>query len=256
MPRELPGLSETWRTAFRSACERLANHGVTLKEIDLGPFLQAARLLYDGGLVAERHEAVGAFVDAHPDDVDPVVGAIVSAAGTVPATALLRDRVRLTELTAIAHAELGDCDALLIPTTTDHPTISDVARDPIAVNSRLGTYTNFCNLMDLCAVAVPSGTAGEDQFGVSVVARSGADAVAFDIARLVIQPSPPVTARGVAKVGARASSLAGTSRSSGHTAAGRRRTPARSTVGLAADRPGRALAWAGANRAAVPTGPP
>ena len=202
VPRELPGLSETWRTAFRSACVRLANHGVTLKEIDLGPFLQAARLLYDGGLVAERHEAVGAFIDAHPDDVDPVVGAIVSAAGTVPATALLRDRIRLTELTAIAHAELGDCDALLIPTTTDHPTISDVARDPIAVNSRLGTFTNFCNLMDLCAVAVPSGTAGEDQFGVSVVARSGADAVAFDIARLVIQPSPAVTAPGVAKVGA------------------------------------------------------
>ncbi len=200
VPRELPGLSEPWRMAFRSACERLANHGVTLKEIDLEPFLQAARLLYDGGLVAERHEAVGAFIDAHPDDVDPVVGAIVSAAGTVPATALLRDRARLSELTAIAHAELGDCDALLIPTTTDHPTIADVAREPIAVNSRLGTYTNFCNLMDLCAVAVPSGTAGEDQFGVSVVARSGADAVAFDIARLVIQPSVPVTAPGAAKV--------------------------------------------------------
>lgn len=201
VPRELPGLSETWRAAFGSACERLANHGVTLKEIDLEPFLQAARLLYDGGLVAERHEAVGAFIEAHPDDVDPVVGAIVSAAATVPATALLRDRVRLTELTEMALAELGSCDALLIPTTTDHPTISEVARDPIAVNSRLGTYTNFCNLMDLCAVAVPSGTAGEDQFGVSVVARSCADAVAFDIARLVIAPSAPVTAPGVAKVG-------------------------------------------------------
>ena len=201
VPRELPGLSDTWRTAFRSVRDRLANHGVTLKEIDLEPFLQAARLLYDGGLVAERHEAVGAFVDAHPEDVDPVVGAIVSAAGTVPATVLLRDRVRLTELTAIAQAALGDCDALLIPTTTDHPTISDVACDPIAVNSRLGTYTNFCNLMDLCAVAVPSGTAGQDQFGVSVVARSGADAVAFDIARLAIEPSAPVTAPGAAKVG-------------------------------------------------------
>lgn len=201
VPRELPGLSETWRAAFGSACERLANHGVTLKEIDLEPFLQAARLLYDGGLVAERHEAVGAFIEAHPDDVDPVVGAIVSAAATVPATALLRDRVRLTELTEMALAELGSCDALLIPTTTDHPTISEVARDPIAVNSRLGTYTNFCNLMDLCAVAVPSGTAGEDQFGVSVVARSCADAVAFDIARLVIAPPAPVTPPGVAKVG-------------------------------------------------------
>jgi allophanate hydrolase len=198
VPRELVALSDRWRAAFRAACDRLANHGVALREIDLEPFLAAARLLYDGGLVAERHEAVGAFIDAHRDEVDPTVGAIVSAAGTVPATTLLRDRVRLAELTATALDELGDCDALLIPTTTDHPTIADVALEPIAVNSRLGTYTNFCNLMDLCAVAVPSGTAGEDQFGVSVVARPGADAVAFDIARLVIQQSASVAMAGAA----------------------------------------------------------
>ncbi|MGX9790640.1 allophanate hydrolase [Mycobacterium sp. MMS18-G62] len=196
VPRELPALSDEWQAAFRSACDRLTNHGVALREIDLEPFLDAARLLYDGALVAERHEAVGAFVDAHRDDVDPTVGAIISAAGAVNATALLRDRVRLAELTATALAELGDCDALLIPTTTEHPTIADVAREPIAVNSRLGTYTNFCNLMDLCAVAVPSGTAGDDQFGVSVLARSGADAVAFDIARLVMQPPASVALPG------------------------------------------------------------
>jgi allophanate hydrolase len=201
VPRELPALSDPWRAAFRDACDRLVNHGVALKEIDFEPFLEAARLLYDGGLVAERHEAVGAFIDAHRDEVDPIVGAIVSAAGAVPATTLLRDRVRLAELTATALAELGDCDALLIPTTTDHPTIADVACEPIAVNSRMGTYTNFCNLMDLCAVAVPSGTAGEDQFGVSVVARSGADAVAFDIARLVAQPPASAAKAGAAAKG-------------------------------------------------------
>lgn len=200
VPRELPGLSDSWRTAFDSACERLVKRGAELRHVDLGPFLAAARLLYDGGLVAERYEAVGEFIDAHLHDVDPTVAAIVSAAGTVPASTLLRDRVRLAELTALALAELGDCDALLIPTTTDHPTIAEVAAEPVAVNSRLGTYTNFCNLMDLCAVAVPSGAAGEDQFGVSVVARSGADAVALDIARLVIQPSAPVAAPGAAKV--------------------------------------------------------
>ncbi|HEX4587676.1 MAG TPA: allophanate hydrolase [Mycobacterium sp.] len=198
IPRQLPALSDPWRAAFGSACRRLANHGVALREIDLEPFLEAARLLYDGGLVAERHDAVGAFIDAHRGEVDPTVGAIVSAAGTVPATTLLRDRVRLAELTATALAELGDCDALLIPTTTDHPSIADVACEPIAVNSRLGTYTNFCNLMDLCAVAVPSGTAGDDEFGVSVVARSGADAVAIDIARLVMEPSSSVAAPGAA----------------------------------------------------------
>jgi allophanate hydrolase len=200
IPRDLPNLSPEWQEAFAAACARLANHGVTLREISLQPFLEAAQLLYDGGLVAERHEAVGAFVDAHRDEVDPTVGAIVAAAGEVSATRLLRDRVRLAELTAAALAELGDCDAMLIPTTTEHPTIAEVAAEPIAVNSRLGTYTNFCNLMDLCAVAVPSGMAGEDQFGVTVIARSGADAVALDVARLVIAPTMSVAAPGAATV--------------------------------------------------------
>lgn len=185
VPRELPGLSGSWRAAFGEARDRLVKAGATLREIDLTPFLEAARLLYDGALVAERHEAVGEFVDAHRAEVDPIVGSIVAAAGSVPATALLRDRVRLRDLTAVALAELGDCDALLVPTTTEHPTIAEVAADPIVVNSRLGTYTNFCNLMDMCAVAVPAGTAGDDQFGVTVVARSGADAVALDVARLL-----------------------------------------------------------------------
>ncbi|WP_197373880.1 allophanate hydrolase [Mycolicibacterium baixiangningiae] len=185
VPRELPGLSPAWRRAFAAARVRLESQGVTVREIDLNPFLEAARLLYDGGLVAERHEAVGDFVDTHRDEVDPTVGAIISAAGTVPATRLLRDRVRLTELTAVAMAELGDCDALLIPTTTEHPTIAEVEADPVGVNSRLGTYTNFCNLMDMCAVAVPSGTVDGAQFGVSLVARGGADAVALDLARRV-----------------------------------------------------------------------
>lgn len=205
VPRELPALSAQWQEAFRAACERVANHGVTLREIDLGPFLSAARLLYDGGLVAERHEAVGAFVDAHRDEVDPTVGAIVAAAGAVTASTLLADRARLAALTATAMAELEGCDALLIPTTTEHPTIAEVATEPVTVNARLGTYTNFCNLMDLCAVAVPSGAAGEDQFGVSVVARPGADAVALDIARLVIEQSVSVAAPGTALAPAAAS---------------------------------------------------
>ncbi|MGW0157688.1 allophanate hydrolase [Mycobacterium sp. NPDC003323] len=188
VPRTLPGLAPEWSQLFRSACDRLAHNGIELVDIDLDLFLQAARLLYDGGLVAERHEAVGAFVDAHRGaaDLDRTVAGIIGAAGTVSATRLLHDRVRLAELTAAAMTELGDCHALLVPTTTEHPTLAEVAADPVGVNSRLGTYTNFCNLMDLCAVAVPAGTdSAGAQFGVSVIARAGHDAVALDIARLL-----------------------------------------------------------------------
>ncbi|MGK2865111.1 MAG: allophanate hydrolase [Mycobacterium sp.] len=203
VPRTLPGLSEEWQQSFRDAGDRLAANDIELVEIDLDLFLQAARLLYDGGLVAERHEAVGAFIDAHRDapDLDPTVAAIVSAAGAVPATTLLADRARLAELTIAAMAELGDCHALLVPTTTSHPTLAEVAADPVGVNSALGTYTNFCNLMDMCAVAVPSGTDSHGaQFGVSVLARAGADALALDIARLVAG-SPTTAAPWPARAG-------------------------------------------------------
>lgn len=200
VPEDLSALSQPWQEAFAAACERLAAHGAVLVEIDVSAFLAAARLLYDGGLVAERHDAVGDFVDAHRAEVDPTVGTIISAAGDVSATALLRDRRRLGELTATAMAEFDGCDALLIPTTTEHPTIAEVAADPVGVNSRLGTFTNFCNLMDMCAVAVPSGTAGHDQFGVTVVARSGADAVAIDVARLVIATTESVALPGAASL--------------------------------------------------------
>lgn len=200
VPAELPGLSAARREAFGAAADRLTARGLTVAPIDLTPFLTAARLLYDGGLVAERHAAVGAFVDAHRDAVDPVVGAIIGAASAVPATRLLHDRERLEELTTEALAALSGFDALLVPTTTHHPTLAEVAADPVAVNSRLGTYTNFGNLMDLCAVAVPSGTVRDDgadlEFGVSVVARAGADAVALDLARLVELPPPSVARPG------------------------------------------------------------
>lgn len=201
VPRDLPALSPEWSRLFRAAEDRLAGHGVEIVEIDLTPFLDAARLLYDGGLVAERHEAVGSFIDAHPGEpgLDPTVAAIISAAAGVSATQLLRDRARLADLTAAAMAELGDCHALLIPTTTGHPTIAEVDADPIGVNSNLGTYTNFCNLMDLCAVAVPSGTDSHGtQFGVTVVARAGADTLALDLARLVALPADSVALPGAA----------------------------------------------------------
>lgn len=205
VPHALPELGHEWAMAFRAATDRLAAHGAEIVEIDLGPFLDAARLLYDGGLVAERHEAVGVFVDAHrgAPQLDPTVAGIITAAGTVPATRLLADRTRLSELTAAAMAELSDCHALLIPTTTGHPTIEEVNADPVGVNSRLGTYTNFCNLMDLCAVAVPSGTDSQGgQFGVSVVARAGADALALEVARMVMMGTDGVALPGAASVAA------------------------------------------------------
>jgi allophanate hydrolase len=181
----LTPLTADARRAFADAVEALSDRGAEVVEIDLEPFVMAARLLYAGALVAERHAAVGAFVDAHPGEVDPTVGQIIAAAGTVSGTAFATDADRVDRLRVAAMARLEGCDALMVPTTTAQPTIAEVAADPGAVNDRLGIYTNFCNLFDLCAVAVPAGTADGGQFGVTVLGRAFADAVAADVAALL-----------------------------------------------------------------------
>ncbi|BAW10090.1 allophanate hydrolase [Nocardia seriolae] len=179
---DLPDLDPLWRSAFERTVASLRERGATIVAVDPAPFLAAARLLYDGALVAERYAAVGEFVDAHPESVDPTVGSIVRSARELPAHRLVTDLAELERLRATAMASLAGTDALLTPTAPTHPTIAEVAADPIGVNSRLGTYTNFCNLFDLCAVAIPT---DEPYFGVTVLARAFEDAVALDIAALI-----------------------------------------------------------------------
>jgi allophanate hydrolase len=192
VPSELPELDATWRAAFAAAVQRLESAGAQIVTVDIAPFLAAAKLLYDGALVSERYAAVGEFIDSNPDaTVDPTVGRIVTGARDIPAHRLIRDRGDVERLRAVAMAELDGADALLVPTAPTHPRIDEVAADPVGVNSRLGTYTNFCNLFDMCGVAVPFGTAGQAQFGVTVLGRAFEDAVAFDIAALLAGDEAP-----------------------------------------------------------------
>ncbi|UTT69852.1 allophanate hydrolase [Arthrobacter sp. DNA4] len=197
-PATLPALPPAWAAEFGRQVDRLTASGVEMAPIEFDDFLKAARLLYDGGLVAERHAAVGSFLedyDAGTEShagIDPTVGGIIRAAGTVPAHQYVADTARLQELKSKAMARLEGFDALLIPTAPFHPTLAEVAADPVGVNSLMGTYTNFCNLFDLCAVAVPAGEVDGAQFGLTVVGRTFDDAVAADIARRIeATPAPP-----------------------------------------------------------------
>ena len=192
VPAELPELDATWQAAFAAAVTALQAAGARIVTIDVAPFLAAAKLLYDGALVSERYAAVGEFVDAHPDAaIDPTVGRIVTAARDVPAHRLVTDRREVARLRSEAMAALDGVDALMVPTAPFHPRIDELAADPIGVNSRMGTYTNFCNLFDMCGVSVPAGTAGDAQFGVTVLARAFDDAVAVDVAALVSDAEAP-----------------------------------------------------------------
>ena len=170
------------RAAFDAAVERLRVAGAVITTIDIAPLLAAASLLYDGALVAERYAAVGSFLDTEPADADPVVAGIIRAARDLPAHQLAADLERLDHYRTGARAVFDRHDALLLPTTVGHPTLAEVAADPVGVNSRLGTYTNFVNLLDLAAVAVPAGVADGGPFGVSAITRAFDDQIALDIA--------------------------------------------------------------------------
>ncbi|MCB5274795.1 Allophanate hydrolase [Arthrobacter sp. SO5] len=196
-PSSLPELPEAWAEEFGRQIARLRAAGIDCEPIEFDVFLQGARLLYDGGLVAERYAAVGEFVDAagggseNPAGLDPTVAGIVRGAGQVPAHRYVADTARLDGLKRQAMARLEGFDALIVPTAPFHPSLADVAADPVGVNARLGTYTNFCNLFDLCAVAVPAGEVEGSQFGLTIVGRTFDDAVVADIARTIENPPLP-----------------------------------------------------------------
>lgn len=187
---DLAGLSAAALERFAETRARLEDGDAAVGEIDLTPFLAGARLLYDGALVAERYAAFGDFLTAHPEHADPSVAAITASAGEVSGPDVVRDQQRLRSLRAEALAALAGYDALLVPTAPEHPTLTAVAADPLGVNARLGTYTNFVNLFDMAAVAVPAGTADGGLFGVTVVTRGFEDQVGLDLAAVLTGAGP------------------------------------------------------------------
>ncbi|WP_410602033.1 allophanate hydrolase [Amycolatopsis sp. lyj-90] len=183
---DTPGpLQVGWAEAFAAAAESYRDAGAELVTVDISAFLAAARLLYEGAFVAERYSAVGEFLDAHPDVVDPAVRQIIGAAKDIPAHRLFGDLATLDGLSREASAVLSTVDCLLLPTTTEHPTIADVEADPLGVNARLGRFTNSTNLLGLSSLAMPGGTVGGLPFGVMLVGPAYADRILADVARLV-----------------------------------------------------------------------
>ncbi|TDP32240.1 allophanate hydrolase [Nocardia ignorata] len=199
IPHDLSPLSTEYRAAFAETVAALRDQGAQITEVDITPLLDAARLLYDGAIVAERYAAVGEFVDKGAKGLDKTVAGIISAAKHLDAHAFATDLETLAEIRAEAKALLADYDGLLLPTTTEHPTIAAVQADPLTINRRLGTYTNFCNLLDLAAVAVPGATTTDGlPFGVMVVVPTFADQIAVDLAALITgTPAPLLVKTGV-----------------------------------------------------------
>lgn len=136
---------------------RLKSLASSVVEVDYRPFSEAARLLYEGAWVAERYLAVGEHLEKMPEDADPVVSAIILQGRKLSATDAFSGMHRLAELRRAAESAWEKMDVLVLPTTPTNYTFEEVASDPMGTNARLGTYTNFVNLLDLCALALPAG---------------------------------------------------------------------------------------------------
>jgi allophanate hydrolase len=156
---------------YEQAVHRFIGLGGEPVEFDYAPFATAAALLYAGPWVAERRWAIGDFFDTHPGSIHPVVRQVISNAGKYDAVATFDAQYRLAALRQSIRDTWSGLDMLLLPTAGTIYRRDEVLADPIQLNSNLGWYTNFANLLDLSALAMPAGFRDNGlPFGVTLMA--------------------------------------------------------------------------------------
>ena len=161
---------------FQQAVDRLATLGAERIEVDFAPFFATARLLYEGPWVAERYVAIRDFIEKHPGSLHPVTRGIIGGAVKYSAVDAFSAYHRLKELQRATASVWNSVDILVTPTAGTIYRIAEVEADPVRTNSNLGHYTNFMNLLDLSAIAVPAGFMGSGlPFGITLIAPAFAD---------------------------------------------------------------------------------
>lgn len=164
------------RAAFAQAVERLRVLGGTPVTIPYGPLAEAAALLYDSALVAERYEAIRSFFDGREADVIEPVRGIIGAGCGFSAADHCEALTRLRALGQVAETMWNRIDVLVVPTAPTIYTIAQMQADPVALNRNLGAYTNFVNLLDYAALSVPSSLRPDGlPAGITLVGRCGSD---------------------------------------------------------------------------------
>lgn len=165
------------KKAYEQALNYWRQKGAKLVEIDFKPFYEVSKLLYEGPWVAERLAALAPFMAKHRSALYPVTREIIESAHKFSASDAFNARYRLQALCREITSILTKIDVLCVPSMPGLVYKSDIEADPIAPNSRLGTYTNFVNLLDLCAIAIPGQTRGDGYpSSITLIARSGCDA--------------------------------------------------------------------------------
>jgi allophanate hydrolase len=174
---------EKARAMFDQATQRLREMGVDLVEVDLRPFRKAGEMLYGSACVAERLVAGGDLLERNPEALVPVVRDILADAKRFSAREVFEASYTLASLRQTLEAVWRTIDALVVPTTPTIYRVDEVLANPRALNSNLGVYTTFGNLLDLAAIAVPSGFRSDGlPSGIQVIGPRGTDGTLAAIA--------------------------------------------------------------------------
>lgn len=164
--------------SFAAAVERAKALGAEIVPLDMAPFYETARLLYEGPWVAERYLTIRDLLAKDPEAILPVIRQVIAGRPLPDAAETFAARYRVAELALVAKAAMKGIDALMVPTAPRPVTLAEMAADPVGANSLLGRYTNFVNLLDLCALAIPASLSADGTAaGVTLIAPAGHDAV-------------------------------------------------------------------------------
>ncbi len=167
---------EAARRAYEITLALLAEDGAELCPVDFRPMQAMAELLYGGPWVAERLASIREFMRDHGDSMHPVVREIIAQGERYDAVDVFRAEYKRAALAREIQATLAGVDALVVPTAVTFPTLAEVEAEPVEANSRLGSYTNFVNLSDCCALSLPAGFREDDlPFGITLIAPSWHD---------------------------------------------------------------------------------
>ena len=173
-----------FEAAYDTALTRLAKLGCAIVDIDIEPFYETARLLYEGPWLAERAIVAKPVLDSDPNALHPVTREITIGGFKPTAMDAFAAFYKLEELRRVAERTFEHVEALALPTAPTAYTVTQMLADPIQLNSRLGTYTNFVNLLDLCGLALPAAfTEDGVPFGITLLAPGGSDALLASIGR-------------------------------------------------------------------------
>ncbi len=190
--------NQQYQTQFELCVNKWQQLGAELVEFDLSPFLDAAKLLYQGPWVAERYAAIQEFFDADSSACLPVIETIIGGAKSISAADTFKAMYKLQEYKVICDKLLAEVDVVLTPTTGSTYKIEEVNADPITLNSNLGYYTNFMNLLDYSAIAVPASFCASGlPFGFTLFAPAFSDSFLISLANSWQKATPlPLGATG------------------------------------------------------------